>query len=421
MKNTIALLALFLVSSCAVAQSAQDSLKVFSLNYLIENAVSKNSKIEPLELQRRIELIKKNQVNKQPMPMFEAMIDYVPLNFMDKPEYSMFYSQRLLSPEKLNANEQISQVNAGKQDIFKEQLKLDITRQIKSNYFNVYYYDRLLQFNSEFRKINENIIKSLELSYSSGMGSQNQIFKMNNELQMLDYEKIELESARQVYVNNLRVLSNINLPNEFKTTELQAVLESFPEIDSAGFVGIMVSNNPEFKMFDNMVEEARIEKNIAELDNVPDILIRGGYRYMASEPMSYLTLGVAIDLPFMPWNKNRINAMIEEKTAMELRANSLRNSSLQYMSNELQSMFIMISSMKKKLAYLNEVLIPQTEQTFSSTITSYSSGSGDFMNLLDTYRKLRETSQMKVKEETELLRQYAELEFLLGKQLTTSK
>jgi hypothetical protein len=43
------------------------------------------------------------------------------------------------------------------------------------------------------------------------------------------------------------------------------------------------------------------------------------------------------------------------------------------------------------------------------------------MNLLDTYRKLRETSQMKVKEETELLRQYAELEFLLGKQLTTSK
>jgi hypothetical protein len=38
--------------------------------------------------------------------------------------------------------------------------------------------------------------------------------------------------------------------------------------------------------------------------------------------MSYLTLGVAIDLPFMPWNKNRISAMIEEKTAMELRANS---------------------------------------------------------------------------------------------------
>lgn len=113
--------------------------------------------------------------------------------------------------------------------------------------------------------------------------------------------------------------------------------------------------------------------------------------------------------------------MVEEKTAMELQANSTRTSTLQYMKNELQSMIIMINSMKAKLTYLNEVLIPQTEQIFSSTLVSYSSGSAEFMSLLDTYRKLRETSQMQIKEETELLKQYSELEFLLGKQITKIK
>jgi len=421
MKYIIAIMIAVLTCTNIWAQSEQDTLNNFGLSYLIENAVNKNTKLEPIELQKRIELIKKEQVNKQPMPMFEAMIDYVPLNFMDKPEYSGYYTQRLMLPKKLSTNELISGVNAKKQDISKDQLRIDLIRQIKSNYFNLYYYEKLLGFNSEYQKIIKNIIKSLELSYSSGMGTQNQILKMNNELQMLDFEKIELESAKKVYVNNLRVLSNINLSDDYQTRDLNLVLISAPVMDSVKLTDIMVKNNPEFRMIDNMIESARIEKNIAELDKIPDITLRGGYKYMAKEPMSYLTFSVGIDLSFMPWNTKRINAMVEEKTAMELQANSTRTSTLQYMKNELQSMIIMINSMKAKLTYLNEVLIPQTEQIFSSTLVSYSSGSAEFMSLLDTYRKLRETSQMQIKEETELLKQYSELEFLLGKQITKIK
>ncbi len=91
------------------------------------------------------------------------------------------------------------------------------------------------------------------------------------------------------------------------------------------------------------------------------------------------------------------------------------------MKNELKSMIIMIYSIKKKYDYIIDVLAPQTQQTFNSTLVTYSSGAGEFMNLLDSYRKLRETDQMLVKEETNYLKQIAELEFMVGKNITTFK
>lgn len=400
------------------AQSLVDTALSPGLDYLIESAVNNNSKLEPIEYQRKIELSKIGQVNKQPMPMLEAMIDYIPVDFSAKPEYDLFYSQRLMLPKKLDLNEKSNIIGAEKQNITKSQLRIDLIRQVKTNYFNLYYYDKLLAFNIEYQKIMKNIVKSLESSYASGMGNQSQILKMNNELQMMVYEQIEMEQMKKVVINNLRVLSNLNLPDNFKPKDINVILNVNLDLDTTSLIKIMLSNNPEFKMIDNMLQQARVEKNIAELEKVPDITLGGGVRYMAKDNMTNLAFSVGIELPFMPWNSKRISAMLEEKQLMEKQANSLQNSSLNYMKNELQGMVIMLNTLKEKKNYLNEVLIPQTGQTFNSSLASYSSSTNEFMNLLDSYRKLREADEKLVKEETEYLKQVSELEFLLGTQIT---
>ena len=417
MKYLIAILLLLTINS-AKAQNGSDTTVTPGLNYLVESAVNKNSKLEPIEIQRKIELSKIEQMNKQPMPMLELMVDYIPVDFSAKPEYDAFYSQRLMLPKKLSLNEKINLIGAEKQVITKSQLRIDLIRQVKTNYFNLYYYDKLLAFNVEYQKIMKNLVKSLESSYASGMGNQSQIFKMNNELQLMVYEQIEMEQMKKVVINNLRVLSNLNLPDDFKPKDINVILNTNIDLDTTRLTNIMLSNNPEFKMIDNMLQQARVEKNIAELDKVPDITLGGGVRYMAKDNMTNLAVSVGIDLPFMPWNSKRISAMLDEKKLMEQQANSLQSSSLNYMKNELQSMVIMLNTLNEKKKYLNEVLIPQTEQTFNSSLASYSSSTNEFMNLLDSYRKLREADEMLVKQETEYLKQLSELEFLLGTQIT---
>jgi len=392
----------------------------YGLDYLIDNAITKNSRLEALEIQKRIELIKKEQVNKQPMPMLETMVDYIPFDFMSKPEYSLMYSQKLMIG-KLEDMGNMSSIKSEKQEISKKIIRIDLIRQIKQNYYELHYLERLLAFNLEYQKIMKNIIKTLESGYASGMGSQSQILKTGNEVQMLELEQIEMTEMKKVKINNLRVLSNLDLPDSFSTKNIAETISAVSDLDSNHLIKQMINNNPEFKMLGNMREEAILEKRIAENDRVPDITLRGGVKYMAKEPMTFLTIGVGIDLSFMPWNKRRINAVIEEKSLAEKQVDAIQNSTTVYMKNELNSMIIMLNTITKKYKYITEVLIPQTQQTFNSTLVSYSSNSGEFMNLLDTYRKLRETDQMLVKEETDYLKQTAELEFLIGTNIINIK
>lgn len=409
---------LSIVISVSFANAQTDSLKDQGLNELITSAFGRNVKLEPLEIQKRIELSKKNQVNKQPMPMLEGMVDYIPFNFMTKPEYGAFYSQKLMLG-KLSDMEEMSTVKANKKDIEKEMLKIELVKQIKQNYFQLYNLERLLAFNAEYQKIMKNIIKNLENSYSSGMGNQSQILKMNNELQMMELEQIEMTEMKKVSINNMRVLANINLPDDFATKNIDET--NITELDSNKLIRQMLTNNPEFKMINNMLEETRLEKKIAENDRIPDITLKGGIKYMAKEPMTYMTFGIGIDLPFMPWNAKRIDAVVEEKRLTELQVSSVQSSTFQYMRNELVSMILMLNTIKKKADYIREVLIPQTQQTFNSSLVSYSASANEFMNLLDSYRKLREADQKLITEETNYLKQYAEMEFVVGTRIQITK
>ncbi len=418
MRKLIIFLSIVLSVSLARAQSNTDSLKMAGLNDLITSAFGKNVKFEPLEIQKRVELSKKNQVNKQPMPMLEGMVDYIPFDFMAKPEYGAFYSQKLMIG-KLNDMGEMSTIKANKKDIEKEMLKIELVKQIKQNYFQLYSLERLLAFNAEYQKIMKNIIKNLENSYSSGMGSQSQILKMNNELQLMELEQIEMSEMKKVSINNMRILTNTIIPDNFMTKDISE--SNITELDSNKLIRLMLTNNPEFRMINNMLEETRLEKKIAENDRIPDITLRGGIKYMAKEPMTFMTFGIGIDLSFMPWNTKRIDAVVEEKRLTELQVSSVQNSTFQYMRNEMVSMIIMLNTIKKKADYIREVLIPQTQQTFNSSLVSYSSSASEFMNLLDSYRKLREADQMLITEETNYLKQYAELEFVIGTRIQNFK
>jgi len=420
MKYIIALLISVVITGISSGQQDSTRSTDYGLGYLIDNAVANNPKLEAPEFQRRIEMIKKDQVNKQPMPMFEAMVDYIPLDFMSKPEYAWMYSQKLMIG-KLNDMGSMSTIKSDKQEISKKMVRIDLVRQIKQNYYELHYLERLLAFNLEYQKIMKNIIKTLESGYASGMGSQSQILKTGNEVQMLELEQIEMTEMKKLKINNLRVLSNLDLPDDFATKNIPGTIPAVSDLDSNHLIKLMINNNPEFKMLGNMREEAVLERRIAENDRIPDITIRGGVKYMAKEPMTFLTIGVGIDLSFMPWNTKRINAVVEEKSLMEKQVDAMQNTAAVYMKNELNSMIIMLNTIKKKYDYLIDVLIPQIQQTFNSTLVSYSSNSGEFMNLLDTYRKLRETDQMLVKEETDYLKQTAELEFLLGTNIINIK
>lgn len=390
----------------------------FGLNDLITSALRSNVKIQPLEYERKILSAKIGQVNQQPSPMLQFMLDYLPVNFMNAGEYDIFYSQPLKLFGKLNAQEKLARTNSLKPLIEKKELENELIRSVKENYYMLSVNERLLSFNNEFRQIINTITSSLEIRYSAGKGNQYEILKSNNEFQNLLLEEIELSNNKKILINNLRTLSGLDLPDSFKTKNLEILVNiPPPEFDSVKLSEDMISNNTDFKYLDQMLLENKLETSVTRLEKKPDLNLMTGYRYMSETGESFLAFSVTVDLPFVPWNEKRIDAEIKEKLINEKKINSEARSLEVNLKNELKNIIVKINSSLEKIRYISSILIPQTEQTFKSSLISYETASIQLMDLLDTYRSLRENNKMLVEEETNYLISVSELEKLIGKQI----
>jgi outer membrane protein TolC len=420
MKLTLIYILIFSRLVFGQTDSAQNHYNDLGLNDLINSAIKSNVKLEPIEYERKILSARIAQVSKQSSPMLQFMLDYLPVNFMNAGEYDLFYSQPLKLFGKLDAQEKLTRTNSLKPAIEKNELENELIKSVKENYYLLSVNERLLSFNSEFRQIINTITSSLEIRYSTGKGNQYEILKNNNEFQNLLLEEIELSNNKKILLNNLRTLSNLNLPDSFKTKNVEILVNlPPPEFDTVKLGNEMISNNTDFKYLDQMLQENKLETSIAKLEKKPDLNLMTGYRYMSETGESFLAFSVSVDLPFVPWNEKRIDAEIKEKLINEKKIGSEVRSLEVNLKNELRNIIVKINSSLEKIGYISNVLIPQTEQTFKSSLISFETASVQFMDLLDTYRSLRENNKMLVEEETNYLISVSELEKLIGKQILT--
>ena len=390
------------------------------LNDLVNSALNSNSKLQPIEYEKKILSANISSVNKQSSPMLQFMVDLLPVDFSNAGEYSVTYSQPLKLFGKLDEQERLARIKSGKPLLEKRELEIELVRSVKENYFMLSLNEKLSEFNKEFQKIMKSISSSIEIQYSTGKGNQYEILKSNNELQKLLLEEIDLRNIRKIFINNLSTLSNEQLSENFKTKNIDILLKIDPPVlDSAVLIKDMNSNNIEFQYLEQLNKENISEKNIAELERKPDLELMSGYKYMSDSKENFLLFSILIDLPFMPWNSKRIDAMLNEKLLMEKKISAEYRSLETNLGNELRNNIVKINSSLEKINYIRSILIPQTEQVFKSSLISYETSSAGFIDLLDTYRELRENNQMLFKEEIDYLISVSELEKLTGKQILT--
>lgn len=385
------------------------------LNELITSAVTTNSKIKPFEYEKLAVITKIDQNNKQPAPMIEIMQDKIPFNFMTAGVFSAAYSQPLKLFGKTTASEEYYSYLALKPDIAKEEIRKDIIKDVKENYFMLFQNERMLSTNLLEQEIIKSITSSIEIKYSTGKGSQNDILKSNSELQKLLYEEIQLKTEKKIILNNLRTLTAINLPENYRTKDVELLLSARTIYkDTLQLQKQLVENNPEFKYLEYEKKVISLEKNIAVLERKPDITLRTGYMYMSDVNEHAFQLGVGIELPFMPWNSRRIDAMIEEARYKEMQIESQYNSSIVYAMSELRNKISLADTQIEKIKFIREITIPQLEQTLKAGLISYQSNESEYMNVIDSYRMLRENDFTLIEEETKYLIYMNEIERLVS-------
>jgi cobalt-zinc-cadmium efflux system outer membrane protein len=389
----------------------------YGLNDLINSAVTRNLKIDPVNTEKQMIRTQIDQVT-QPAPMLELMADDVPVNFSHGGMIKIMYSQMLKLFGKLEAERELRRIKLLDPEIEKADLQRDLIMEVKENYFKLYLAEQQLYFNSEMQQLMEGIIRSSEIMYSSGMGSQYQVMKANNEYQELLLEEYEIITNRRNILNNLETITNLELEDDFKTRNIELVLNLHPpDLDTSYLYASMIDNNPVFKKLNFLKLENTAERNVIELERKPDITLKSGYMYMTERKENFLMFSIMFDLPFMPWNKKRIDAMLEENRIKNRKISEVILQTESYLKNDINNIVNEINLRLERIDFLKKVTLPQYEQTLSAGIISYETASGEFMSLIDSFRMLR-MNDLKLKdEEAEYLIKIAELERLIGTEI----
>ncbi|CAN5615132.1 TolC family protein [soil metagenome] len=399
---------------------AQDSSNTGDpgLSELIRSASVNNSKLKPLEYENLIRLSQIDQFNKQPAPSVELMEDFIPSNFKNPGELSLIFSQQLRLFGKLNASAEYNYHRSMIPEIQLDELKKDLIKEIKANYFLLYQNERKVKINELDEEIIKGITKAIEIQYSVGKSSQTDILKSNSELQKLMYEEIDFKTERKELINNLETLTGIKLTENYRTKDVDIYFSSGPVYsDSIRLVKLLKLNNPEFKMLDHDRLLNDLEKNIAELERKPDLTIKSGYRYKTDMKESFFLISAMVDLPFLPWNSERIDAKVKEKELTDQQISSKYNTALEYLRTEIRNNVNKIEGQNEKIKFIKEITIPQLEQTLKSSLVGYQAGNMDIMSVIDTYRMLKENDFKLIAEETMYLLYLNQLERTVAHEL----
>ena len=405
---------IILIFFCGVLQAQENP----DLKALLKSAVTINSKLSASEYEKLIALARVNRFNEQPSPSVEIMQDRIPFNLMDAGEFSITYMQPLKLFGKLDASEKYYSYQAIKPEIAREELQKDLTKEVKENYFLLSQNERKVRTNHTQQEIIKSITRSIEIKYSTSKASQTDILKSNTELQKLLYDEIQLNADRKMIVNNLRTLTGIDLPADYSTSD--ELITSYLELnlnDTLKLQNMIVANNPKFRLLNYEKTLNSLERNMTVLERKPDLTLKSGYMYMSDVHLNAFRLGAEIDLPFMPWNVRRIDASLQENNYISQEIDSRFNSALIYMRAELRNKITLINSQQEKIKFIKEITVPQLVQTLNSELIAYQTGTLEYMNVIDTYRMLRDTDFMLIEEETKNLLYINELERLVSSEI----
>lgn len=387
----IKIIGLLLASCSMTLYAADDNLNSspLQLNILVKEVVKRNPNLDAtrLRIQAAHEAVHRVQVLEDPQVMitsdqnkFHKTSDFTPM--MD---YEI--SQAIPFPGKLRLKGEIAkQVMLQRQSVEITTYR-ELIRQTKLIYYQLYTNDVSLRINTENTGLVNALIEDGMGLYRSGNGEYAEIIKMQLELQMLEEQRLMLEADRVMFQSMLNALLNRS-PNEPLGRPVAAFSKSFHlSFDQAE--SIALASRSELHGMQAMVMEQEKMAQLAKRNYYPDFMVGVAYERMNNNFDGHVDDAWMLKVGF------NIPIWISEKQAREVRearsnafANQKELEGMQAMiSGKLKELLAKLKSTDDKILLYRNGILPKVKEAFSALLSSYRSGEGKFLLLLDTWRQ----------------------------------
>lgn len=388
--KTIGLSLLLLL--CSVTFCAADDNINFSplqLNVLVDEVIRRNPNLDAtrLRIQAAHEFVHRVQVLDDPQVMitsdqnkFHKTSDFTPM--MD---YEI--RQMIPFPGKLRLKGEIAKQVMLQQQSIEITTYRELIRQTKLLYYQLYTNAVSIRINTDNSSLVNALIEDSMALYRSGKGEYVDTIKMQLELQMLEEQRLMLESEKVMFKSMLNALLNRS-PNEALGDPIASFTKAF-QLSYIQAESIALTSRSELHRMQAMVMEQEKMAQLARRNYYPDFEVGVAYERMNNNFDGHVDDAIMFKVGF------NLPIWIPEKQAREVRearANAFANQKelegMQAMiSGKLKELLAKLKSTDDKIILYRDGILPKVKEAFSALLSSFRSGEGKFVLLLDTWRQ----------------------------------
>ncbi|HCY75094.1 MAG TPA: hypothetical protein DHV28_04180 [Ignavibacteriales bacterium] len=412
-------LLLFFLFAGIISSYAQT--KDHSLDSLINQALQVSPKLKMLKekynaSESRIE-INSNLTD----PMLSVGLMNLPTNsfsFSQEPMTGLIagLSQAFPFPGKLGSVADVAEKDA---EIVTKEIadsRNEISKIISQNYWELVFVRKAIDVAYESKRLLKDIAEVVRANYSVSKASQQNLLKVELEITNIT-DRIEEMKSKE---NSLISMINAQLLRDAQSYVHTNDLSSFEylRITQAKLDSLARSYRPFLEGIQLAKQKAVLMEDLARYDYYPNFNLSVAYTYRdeiaaTNTPLNdFLSFAIGISLPLNYGGK--VSSKVEEAEAMQNMYEQQYQASLQMLNGTFGASVAKLSTLQERIKLIEEAQLPQAEQTFAASLSSYQVAQIDFINVVDAQNKLFQVETNLYRLKSEYLKEINELEFLTG-------
>lgn len=295
-----------------------------------------------------------------------------------------------------------------------EAIRRRITAEVKSAYYDYFYFDKAIQATTQNKELLEKLSKIAEAQYRVGKAMQQDVLRSQVEISMLIEKLTELEQQKataQARINAyLQQSPETPLAPAAEVTPT-TILYSLDEL-----YNLSLSNDTAANRAEKMIERSRLEVTLAQKQYRPDIGVSYMFQQRTAQP-DMNGVVVSINIPVFYRSKQR--QAVAEATEDVLGAEKMRENRLNEVRFELKQQYLKAKAAEKLVSLYSTGIVPQSSLALESSMSGYQVGKVDFLSVLANFTSVLNYETDYYRQLADSLTAIAQIESLTGTDITT--
>ncbi len=381
-RSTITGIAIF--AAAALAAPAQERLE---LDVLVREALQNNPEIIAAQKQYEAARQRPTQESSLPDPMLSlgyasagSPRPFAGIGVEPAANAGLMVSQEVPFPGKRKLRGDIARKEADADFELYQGTQLNVVSRVKQAYYRLYYAYAATDVLERNKELLRKLLRITEARYSVGRAAQQDVFKTQTELSILETRLVNLareRGAREAEINSLlnrRPGSPLARPAEVQPKETVILLDDL--------YAAARENSPMLRRDQKMIERTELALNLARKDYYPDYVLSGGY-FNQGRMADMWQFRVDFKLPAYFWRKQRAGVAEQAQSVSQTRRTyEATNQALHF---RIKDDYLMSTASNRLMKLYGQTVIPQASLALESSLASYETGTIDFLSVLTNY------------------------------------